>query len=305
MWFRNLTLFRFSEKSARGLKSLENKLDGHRLRDVGPQELNTAGFVSPYGANKEQLVHRVGHYALVTLGRNDKLLPGAVVNQELSARLQKIEEKSRKKPGSKERKRLKDEVLTDLLPRAFTRRSTVNAYFSLDNGWLAIDSASRKIAEETVTQLRQALGTFPAVPMAAENGPRGLMTDWLVRGKLPAGLALADECELRDPVESGAVVRCRRQDLETDEVREHLKSGKQVFQLGLTFEDRLSLVLGEELTVRKLKFLDLVQDELEGTSAESVVAELDARFALMTLELEKLYEKLDTWFGLPRPTDKS
>jgi recombination associated protein RdgC len=305
MWFRNLTLFRFSEKSARALKSLENKLDGHRLRDVGPQELSTAGFVSPYGINEEPLVHRFGQYVLVTLGRNEKLLPGAVVNQELSARLQKIEDKSGKKPGSKERKRLKDEVLTDLLPRAFTRRSTVHAYFSLENGWLVIDSSSRKIAEETVTQLRQALGTFPAVPMAAENGPRGLMTEWLIRGKLPAGLALADECELRDPVESGAVVRCRRQDLETDEVREHLKSGKQVFQLGLTFEDRLSLVLGEELTVRKLKFLDLVQDELEGTSAESAVAELDARFALMTLELEKLFEKLENWFGLSRPTDKS
>jgi recombination associated protein RdgC len=305
MWFRNLTLFRFSEKSARVLKSLESKLDGHRLRDVGPQELSTAGFVSPYGIHEETLVHRVGQYVLFTLGRNEKLLPGAVVNQELSARLQKIEDKSGKKPGSKERKRLKDEVLTDLLPRAFTRRSTVHAYFSLENGWLVIDSSSRKIAEETVTQLRQALGTFPAVPMAAENGPRGLMTEWLIRGKLPAGLALADECELRDPVESGAVVRCRRQDLETDEVREHLKSGKQVFQLGLTFEDRLGLVLGEELTVRKLKFLDLVQDELEGTSAESAVAELDARFALMTLELEKLFEKLENWFGLSRPTDKS
>jgi recombination associated protein RdgC len=305
MWFRNLTLFRFSEKSARGLKALENKLDGHRLRDVGPQELSNAGFISPYGINEDPLVHRTGQFALVTLGRNDKLLPGVVVNQELSARLQKIEAKSGKKPGSKERKRLKDEVMTDLLPRAFTRRATVPAYFSLQNGWLVIDSASRKIAEETVTQLRQALGTFPAVPMAAENGPRGLMTDWLIRGKLPAGLALADECELRDPVESGAVVRCRRQDLETDEVREHLKSGKQVFQLGLTFEDRLSFVLGEELTVRKLRFLDVVQEELEDVSAESAVAELDARFALMTLELERLFEKLETWFGLPRPTDKS
>lgn len=305
MWFRNLTLFRFSEKSARGLKSLESKLDGHRLREVGPQELSIAGFVSPYGVDEAPLVHRVGQYALFVLGRNEKLLPSAVITQELAARLQKIEAKYGKKPGAKERKRLKDEVMTDLLPRAFSRRSTVYAYFSLENGWLAIDSASRKIAEEMVTQLRQALGTFPAVPMAAENGPRGLMTDWLIRGKLPSSLALGDECELRDPVEAGAVVRCRRQDLETDEVREHLKSGKQVFQLGLTFEDRLSFVLGEELTVRKLKFLDIVQEDLESASAESAVSELDARFALMTLELEKLFEKFDTWFGLPRPTDKS
>ena len=305
MWFRNLSLFRFSEKSARALKSLENKLDSHRLRKVGPQEVGTSGFVSPYGAGEEALVHRVGSFALFSIGRDERLLPNAVINQELTARLQKIEAKHGKRPGSKQRKQLKEDVLTDLLPRAFTRQSSVNAYFSMENGWLAVDSSSRKIAEDTVTKLRHALGTFPAVPMAAEESPRALMTDWVIRGKLPSGLALADECELRDPVESGAIVRCRRQDLETDEVREHLKSGKQVFQLGLTFEDRLSFVLGEDLAVRKLKFLDVVQEEVDETSSESAIAELDARFALMTLELESLFGKLETWFGLPRPTDKT
>jgi len=305
MWFRNLSLFRFSEKSARVLKALENKLEAHRLRKVGPQEVGTSGFVSPYGANEEPLVHRTGPYALVSIGRDERLLPNVVINQELSARLRKIEAKHGKRPGSKQRKQLKDDVLTDLLPRAFTRQSSVNAYFSMENGWLVVDSSSRKIAEDAVTKLRHALGTFPAVPMAAEENPRGLMTDWLIRGKLPPGLALADECELRDPVESGAIVRCRRQDLETDEVREHLKSGKQVFQLGLTFEDRLSFVLGEELSVRKLRFLDVIQEELDETSAESAVAELDTRFALMTLELETLLGKFESWFGLPRPTDKT
>jgi hypothetical protein len=88
------------------------------------------------------------------------------------------------------------------------------------------------------------------------------MTDWLIHGKLPKGLALADECELRDPAEAGAVVRCRRQDLESDEVREHLKSGKQVFQLGLVFDGRVGFVLGEDLVVRKLRFLDQVLDSL-------------------------------------------
>ena len=305
MWFRNLSLFRFSEKSARALKSLENKLEAHRLRNVGPQELSTSGFVSPYGLTEEPLVHRVGAFALASLGRDERLLPNAVVNQELTARLQKIEAKQGKRPGSKQRKQLKEDILSDLLPRAFTRQSTVNIYFATENGWLVVDSSSRKIAEDAVTKLRQALGTFPAVPMAAEESPRGLMTDWLIRGKLPQGLVLADECELRDPVESGAIVRCRRQDLETDEVREHLKSGKQVFQLGLTFEDRLSFVLGEELTVRKLRFLDVVQEELDESSAESAIAELDARFALMTLELETLFGKFESWFGLPRPTDKT
>ena len=75
-----------------------------------------------------------------------------------------------------------------------------------------------------------------------------------------------------------------------------------MFQLGLVFDDRMSFVLGEDLVVRKLKFLDVVTEEL-GDSHEDAAAEADARFALFTLELERLLAKLEEWFGLPRPVD--
>ncbi len=304
MWFRNLTLFRFSKSSAKSLKTLEAKLDDHRLRPCGPIELATQGFISPYGRDEETMLHEVGHFRLMTSAREDKLLPSSVVNEELRARLQKIAEKEGRPVRSKERKRLKDEVLTDLLPRAFVRLSKLSAYLDTENGWMAIDTASRKAAEGSVSLLREALGSFPAALLAAEESPKALMTDWLARGKLPAGLALGDECELRDSAEAGAIVRCRRQDLETDEIREHLKSGKQVSQLGLVFNERLSFTLDEELVVRKLRFLDLVQNELGDVDRESAAAELDACFALMTLELDQLFQRLEEWFGLPRPMDR-
>jgi recombination associated protein RdgC len=304
MWFRNLTLFRFSKSSAKSLKTLEAKLDNHRLRPCGPIELATQGFISPFGRDEETMLHEVGHYRLLTSAREDKLLPTSVVNEELRARLQKIAEKEGRPVRSKERKRLKDEVLTDLLPRAFVRLSKLNAYLDTENGWMAIDTASRKAAEGSVSLVREALGSFPAAPLAAEESPKALMTDWLARGKLPSGLALSDECELRDSAEAGAIIRCRRQDLETDEIREHLKSGKQVSQLGLVFNDRLSFTLDEELVVRKLRFLDLVQNELGDVDRESAAAELDACFALMTLELDQLFQRLEEWFGLPRPMDR-
>jgi recombination associated protein RdgC len=164
-----------------------------------------------------------------------------------------------------------------------------------------LDTSSRKSAENALTQIREALGSFPAVPLAPEEGPRVLMTDWLANGNLPGSLALGDECELRDPATAtGAIARCRRQDLDAEEVKEHLRNGKQVFQLGLVFDDRISFVLGEDLVVRKLKFLDAVIDEL-GDSQQDAAAEMDARFALLTLELERLLGKLEEWFGLPRP----
>jgi recombination associated protein RdgC len=66
----------------------------------------------------------------------------------------------------------------------------------------------------------------------------------------------------------------------------------------------MSFVLGEDLVVRKLKFLDVVLDTLGEQNAESKQAELDAVFALMTLELKNLFERLDQWFGIPRPGER-
>lgn len=301
MFFRNLTLFRFSPTVAKTLGDLESTLADHALRPCGPLESATRGFVSPFGPGSAVLAHTIGHATLFALGSEEKLLPAAVVNAELGTRLRKIAEKRGRPVGGRERKRLKAEVLDALLPRAFVRPSRLDAYVDTKNGWLVLDTASRKAAETTLTALRQALGGFPALPLASTETPRALLTGWLAQGKLPRGLQLADECELRDPA-GGAVVRCSRQELESTEVREHLKRGKQAYQLGLVFEERLALVLGEDLTVRKLRFLDVISDTLEH-SGDDLATELDARFALMAGELERLLQGLAEWFGVRRPAD--
>jgi recombination associated protein RdgC len=304
MFFRNLTLFRFSPAVAKDLKRLDEALADHRLRPCGPLEMGTRGFVPPVGRGDEAaLTHEVNKCTLLTVGSEEKLLPAAVVNDELQRKVQKIAEEEGRKVGGRERKRIKEDLLTELLPRAFVRSSRMSSYVDRKNGWLVLDTASRKSAENALTQMREALGSFPAVPLAPEEGPRVLMTDWLATGKLPGGLVLGDECELRDPATAtGAIARCRRQDLDAEEVKEHLRNGKQVFQLGLVFDDRMSFVLGEDLVIRKLKFLDVVMDEL-GDSQQDAAAEMDARFALLTLELERLLAKMEEWFGLPRPTE--
>jgi recombination associated protein RdgC len=237
---------------------------------------------------------------LLTLGGEDKLLPGSVVNDALSAKLDHIRETEGRNPGGRERKRIKDEVLTDLLPRAFARSSRCSAYLDLQLGWAIVDSSSRKNAENFVSAVREALGSFPAVPVNAESSPRALMTAWIAGEPLPDGFVLGDECELRDPVDSGAIVKCRRQELEADEVREHLKCGKQAFQLALIFEERLSFVLGEDLVIRKLKFLETVTESLEQGERDSQRDEVDAVFVLMSGELRILLKRLEEIFSFSR-----
>jgi recombination associated protein RdgC len=298
MFFRNLTLFRFQADTAADLARLPDVLAEHRLRPVGALEMFTRGFVPPVGRNEDDpLTHAVGSCVLFTLGGEDKLLPPAVLNDALHRKVQHIAEEEGRKPGGRERKRIKEDLLTEMLPRAFTCSSRMSGYVDTRNKWLVIDTASRKGAENLLTQVREALGSFPAVPLAPEEGPRVLMTDWLANGHLPAGFALGDECELRDPATStGAIARCRRQDMDAEEVKEHLRNGKQVFQLGLVFDDRISFVLGEDLIIRKLRFLDVVLDSLG--DAEDAQSQLDSSFALMTLELQRLLAHLDAIFKL-------
>ncbi|MGV8287284.1 recombination-associated protein RdgC, partial [Pseudomonas aeruginosa] len=60
-----------------------------------------------------------------------------------------------------------------------------------------------------------------------------------------------DECELRDTHEDGGVVRCKRQDLTSEEIQLHLTAGKLVTQLSLAWSDKLSFVLDDKLAVKR------------------------------------------------------
>ncbi|WP_036114532.1 MULTISPECIES: recombination-associated protein RdgC [Luteibacter] len=301
MFYRNLTLFRFSPPVADDLSRLDGVLAEHRLRAVGPMEWSTRGFVSPFGRSEVALTQSIAGRTQFMAGFQDKMLPTSVVNDKLAERVQKIVDDEGRKVSGRERKRMKDDLLNELLPRAFVRSSRMAAYVDVRGGWLVVDTASRKAAENLLSMVREALGSFPAVPLAPEESPRVLLTHWVATGELSPGFVLGDEVELRDPATaSGAIARCRRQDLDTDEVREHLRTGKQVFKIGLVFEDRISFVLGEDLVIRKLRFTDVVLDE-QPDSPESAAAEADANFALMAAEYARLLSKLADLFKLPRP----
>jgi recombination associated protein RdgC len=293
MFFRNLTCYRFGQEIDLG--ALCDALPKHALRDCGPLELSTFGFVPPVHGFDDSYTHVVGDFKLITVAQQERLLPADVVRDVLAHKIDAIEAATGVGVGAKERKRIKDEVFTTLLPQAFVRTRRTNAYFTKD-GWLVIDHATRKVAENIISSIREAAGSFPCVPLSPEESPRALMTDWVINGKLPEHLVLGDQIELRDPAETGAVVRCTNQDLESDEVREHLKSGKQVFRLALVFDDRVSFVLDEALCLHKVRFLDVVQDELG--DAESTAELFDSQFALMTLELRRVLDWLASTFGV-------
>jgi recombination associated protein RdgC len=195
---------------------------------------------------------------------------------------------------------MKEDLLHELLPRAFVKPMRLDGALDVEQGVVAIDTSSKKAAEAWVSELRRALGSFPALPLNAGVAPRTILTGWLAGEKLPEGLAIGEECELKDGLDTGAIVRCQRQDLAADEIAKHLDAGKQATRLALTLDDHVSFVLGEDLVVRKLKFLDGAMDAIEADRTDDIRAELDARFALQSAELKRLFAVLEKTFQLSK-----
>ncbi|HVQ32397.1 MAG TPA: recombination-associated protein RdgC [Lysobacter sp.] len=301
MFFRNLTLFRFP--TSLDLSELESRLAECALKPVGALEISSRGFVSPFGRDGEALSHGISDAIWLSVGTEEKILPGAVVNDLLARKLEEIEKKEGRKPGGRARKRLKEDLVHELLPRAFVRPGRTDALLDLGHGLCIVDSSSRKAAENVVSEIRHALGSFPALPVNAEVAPRSVLTGWIAGEPLPEGLSLGDECELKDAADKGAVVKCQRQELQGDEIGKHLEAGKQVTRLALTLDDHVSFVLGEDLVVRKFKLLDGAVDALESTDRDDMRAELDARFALMAAEAKRLFSVLEPALKLSRADD--
>ncbi len=70
--------------------------------------------------------------------------------------------------------------------------------------------------------------------------------------------------------------------------------------MGLTWNDRISFVLTEDMQIKRLAFLDILKEEVEG-QAETDEERLDIDFALMTGELAKLLAALVEALGGEMP----
>lgn len=293
MWFRNLLVYRLTQDLQLDAETLETALSGKPARSCASQELATYGFVAPLGKGPDApLAHVSQDFYLIAARREERILPGSVVREALAEKIEEIEAQQMRKVYKKERDQLKDEIVQTLLPRAFIRRQMTRAAIAPKHGLVLVDAGSAKKAEELLSALRDALGSLPVRPLAVKVAPMATFTDWLKNQQASNGLYLLDECELRDTHEDGGIVRCKRQDLGSDEVQNHLAAGKVVTKLGVAWTDKLSLLIDDKLALKRLRFEDLLQEQAEQDGGEDALAQQDASFALMMLTFVEFLPQL-------------
>ncbi len=286
MWFRNLQIFRLTSEWAYTTDSLSQALHKGLFHGCGATDRVARGWVPPRGEDGE-LVFSVAHQQLIALGVEQKLLPAAVVRQYAQAKLTEIEAAQGYKPGRKQRRDVTDQLEIELLPRAFVKRGLTYVWIDPVNRWLLVDASSSTRADEVMEHLKLSLGELPITLVKTQLAAASAMTQWLAAGHAPGSFSIDRDCELCAAAEERAAVRYVRHNLDSDEVRSHIAAGKAATRLALTWNDRISFVLTEQLQVKRVAFLDLLKEDAErqNENADDLFA---ANFTLMCGELAQL-----------------
>jgi recombination associated protein RdgC len=285
MWFKNLTVYRLPPDWSWSAAGLEDALARRPLQPCGPLEMRSMGWVAP--ATSDRLLHTLGEHHLLALGVDQKLLPASIVRQEAERRA-RIQAESQGFPvGRRQMRALKMQVLDELRARALSRRRMTRAWIDPHGGWLVVDSASDRKAEELVETLRDTLGSLAVQKVDTERSPSVCMAAWLLQSDASGPFTLEQDLELQSGEPAKSIVRYRRHPLDGKEVRAYVAGGKRPTQLGLTWNGRISFVLTEKMQIKRVEFLEVARerdDEEEIDPAE----QFDLDFAVMAGELAKL-----------------
>lgn len=295
--FKNARFYRLDTPFGLEAAELEERLAGRRFRPCGPIETATLGWAAPLGEDTAALVHAVSGCFLMCARKQERLLPSAAVAEALDERVSEVESGEARDVGRAERRRMREQIVNEMLPRAFTRSRRTLLYVDTQAGWLVVDSASEKQAEEIVSLLRETLESLPAKLPDPDKTPATIMTSWLLEDTAPADFVSGDACELRDADDNAGVIRCSGQDLSSDEILNHMRAGKRAVKLALEWDERLAFTLADDLSIKRLKVADALLEELDGDDLDPAMR-LDAEFAILALQMRQLIARLDEVFGL-------
>lgn len=293
MLFRNLAVYRLPSTFTLTAAELESALDRRPLQACGSFDLQSRGFIDC--GYEQRRLHARGEQFLLTLGVEQKLLPASIINQVAKDRARDLEQQQGHPVGRRQMRELKARVGDELRARALTRRRATRAWFDLHAGWLVVDTASINQAEELTETLRDVLGTLPVQPWGTSHVPGTSMGAWLMAGEAPGRFAIDQDLELQAIDGGGATIRYVHHPLDFNEIRAHLRAGKAATRLGLTWNGRISFMLHQNLQLRRIRFLDVYNDE--NARGENAHEQFDIDFALMTGELSQLLGELMAVLG--------
>ena len=292
MWYKNLRIYQITKVLDFSESEIQDLLEKSIFKLCAKHQQQSIGWVPPLATaitedeSEQQLLYlKDGYNIAFKLRIQEKVLPSAVVKEALELRVHERELAEARTIFLREKRQLKDEIIAEFTPKAFTRSNHIQGYWDTKNNRLIIDANSASRAETFLRLLREAFGSLPVVPFEAKQSPAHTMTQWLLEGPSSTELQLSDECELRSIDAEASIVRLRHQELSADEVRAHLDAGKQAVKLRVCWRDGIEATVSESATFNRLHFSDDIKALDASYSKEEEIQRMAHEFSVMVTEI--------------------
>lgn len=298
MWFKNIYVFAFTKPFEWKAQELEKQLSENTFTPCGSTEMSHFGWVNALGKHSQTLVHEANGTFLICARKEEKLLPAPVIKDLLEDKVTQLEQEHSRSATKKEKEQFKEDIIFELLPRAFSRITDTHAFISPSDNMIVINTASRGKAEDFLALLRKSLGTLPVTSCSPEVAPDEIMTDWLLENNLPDNFHLGMKLELHALGDDGAVANFKNEELNSDKVRTALDAEMFVVKIAMEWDEAISFTLTDELSFKTLKFFDVLQEQNSDIDKDDALARLDADFALMSGELIRMVNDTHQLFNI-------
>ena len=293
MWFKQVTPFRLPELPEK--RYLDESLGNSWFTEPQGLDWFSEGFTHPT-AFTDLAVFEAQKTMLISLKREEKVLPAEAIKHKLDEKVAKIQTSEGRNVGRKEKMELRQAIIDELLPKALTKSSCTNGL--LAKGWLWTNTANRRKAENLLTKLSEALGDLPAQQPVTRQSPSSLMTNWLLQGEAQGRFELDSDVTLVGAGDVAPKVKISRKDLTATDVVQHAKNGMIVTELGLVWNARVAFILTQDFTLKRIKWLDVVQEEAEGEADDAQSKAYATQLlmaAALSVMLGELVELLGGW----------
>nr|WP_101128276.1 recombination-associated protein RdgC [Neisseria meningitidis] len=290
MWYKQLSAFLLPSPPSAAL--LEAALMTEPYMPPASLDWFNEGFALPQPFSDGLVFDTDGRLGFA-LKREEKVLPTAIIREQVQKLTEKIEREEARPVGRKERQELKERVTDDLLPKALTRSSRTNGLIA--GNWLLVDTASAAKAEKLLTRLRQALGGIDSRLPRTQESPRSLMTRWLLESEAQGGFELDDCAVLVGSGNAATRIKIDRSDLTREDIVQHVKNGLEVCEIGLIWQARISFVLTADLKLKRIRYLDTLTETYDNHADDAATLAFATQIIMsnsLTAILDELIEVL-------------
>lgn len=286
--FNNATVYEIKLPQPMLVQTLDDALKARAHQPIGKSEPKSAGWAPVRGFEHGALVESIDGHLIMRFITETKRVPAQVIKEAVDAQCKALEQTTGRKPGKKERREIKEAVVDALLAQAFATSSSTWVWIDAERGLLIVDTTSQSVIDDIIGSILYcAEGALIGHPKRLMS-PRSFMASMLLEDEVSTDLAeygffIGRSCELIGAEKTK--VRYTNHSLETDEIKNHLRTGKEPVKLSLVYDGRLKFTLGADGEMSGLTYLSPGEapDAADAFDANVILATGELRPAIKAL----------------------